>query len=123
MEREFREHHTQLYASRFERAVQALARTLSASLATSLSCASLSSASGAAFFRAGRAAHQPGFAGIRAERVMCDWVMRNARARHMPGYPGQICVHGPGTGPDIEVQGDGALEIICERPGEQSPGI
>jgi|HubBroStandDraft_5_1064220.scaffolds.fasta_scaffold2315560_1 hypothetical protein len=26
-------------------------------------------------------AHQRGFAGIRAERVMCDWVMRKARAR------------------------------------------
>lgn len=29
----------------------------------------------------GDAAHQLGFAGIRAERVMCDWVMRKARAR------------------------------------------
>ena len=29
----------------------------------------------------GDAAHQLGFAGIRAERVMRDWVMRKARAR------------------------------------------
>ena len=29
----------------------------------------------------GDAAHQLGFAGIRAERVMCDWVMRKPRAR------------------------------------------
>ena len=29
----------------------------------------------------GDAAHQPGFAGIRAERAMCDWVTRKAPAR------------------------------------------
>jgi hypothetical protein len=29
----------------------------------------------------GDSTHQLGFAGIRGERVMCDWVMRNPRAR------------------------------------------